>query len=322
MKHRNHQRTVPVARPPRWPLIFLTVLAGIGLVAAVMMSRPHPAWSEGAPIGCRILPPFVLAQGYGPDAQLSTVDTHYVGLTLRNPSQPDQGVYQHPSWDDAGYLGHTVIDRRGAIFTFPAPHSSLEVNPPAQQNRIYRVDPQSGVMTLFVELPAARPATAPGASPFGVLGLAYDCDTDSLYATSVAGSTRSTELGRVFQINAANGKIASQLEGFDGFGLAVYNSPEKRLYVGSARAPEVRSLGLDDQGQLVDRSWRQEVSMTRPTDRARRLTFEVGVLLVRGTSFTYNLAARSQRDEVVLPFRYDRTTDTWIAADDPHVDHS
>lgn len=317
----HHPTTPTSTRPPRWPLAFLGLLAGIALAAALTV-QAQPTWSEGAPTGCRALPPFVAALGYGPEAQIGTADTRLIGLTLTSPLHPERGSYQHPSWDDAGYLGHIVIDKRGAIFTFPAPHSSLEVNPPTLQNRVYRVDPQSGAMALFVDLPVAQLPGAAGASPFGVLGLAYDCDTDSLYIASVAGSTRGAEVGRIFQVSAASGALVSQVEGFDGFGLAVYNSSEKRLYVGSARYPELHSIALDGKGRLVEGTWQQELSLVRPTDRVRRLSFGPGELTVRAIGFTYNLAARSEREEAVYTVRYDPADDRWVQQGDPRIERS
>ncbi|MFN8424002.1 MAG: hypothetical protein U0470_11715 [Anaerolineae bacterium] len=54
------------------------------------------------------------------------------------------------------------------------PLVSLEDNPPALQNRVYRVDSASQALALFVDLPAAAPPS--GANPFGVIGLACSCD--------------------------------------------------------------------------------------------------------------------------------------------------
>ncbi|MCB0132045.1 MAG: hypothetical protein KDD78_14400, partial [Caldilineaceae bacterium] len=178
---------------------------------------------------CRSGPRFPAGLGYAPgQALIGTSLRGYIGLTLSDAADPNR-VFQDPSWDDAGSLGSWVYDRQGNIYVAPAPFVSLELNPPDLQNRIYRIDTDTGKMTLFAELPAAAPPS--GDNPFGVLGLFYDCDTESLYAGSVAGSTGTDEVGRLFQIDVADGTVIDTLEGIDAMGVGVFNHPDgKRLY--------------------------------------------------------------------------------------------
>ena len=94
-------------------------------------------------------------------------------------------TYQHPSWTQGGYLGPTVTDNGGNTYLFPIPWVNLLENPTAKQNIVYKIDAGTGVMAAFVQLPAGGELNE--RNPFGLLSLSFDCDTHSLYATSVAG---------------------------------------------------------------------------------------------------------------------------------------
>lgn len=83
-----------------------------------------------------------------------------MGLAVVDPAGNNgQGsLYQHPSWDDAGYLGAWTYDRDGNIYAAPVPLVSLVENPPDQQNQVYRVDSDSQAMAEWV-VPARGPAS-------------------------------------------------------------------------------------------------------------------------------------------------------------------
>lgn len=274
----------------------------------------------GPPDACRVRPRFISDLGMGDQIYIGTNLRGYTGLTLsaRDPSSGQMQVYQHPTWDDAGNLAPYVLDRAGNIYVGPAPFVSLDDNPPELQNRIYRVDSESGEMSLFMELPAAQPPSS--SNPFGVMGLAYDCDTNSLYASSLAGSTYDAELGRIFQIDIDSASIVGQLEDVDAFGVSPYRGVNgKRLYFGSARDSSVRSVPLDDEGHF-DGEQRVEFYLLAAEgggdDRAKRIQFpERGQMLVKGIEFNYTLRAASDFKERDYTYRYLPEDDAWAFED-------
>jgi hypothetical protein len=319
--------TPTVPRGWLWAGLLVVTVVGLGLATYFAAPRlPPPAPPGRFPQGpvslCNSLPPFARALGYDESAVLDTqAGENRKGLVLYSrPASPEQqptDVYQHPSWTSAGFLGQTATDKFGNIYAAPAPRISLFDNPPEKQNTLYKVDANTGVMAEFLPLPwAAAPSPE---SPYGLLGLAYDCDTHNLYASSVAGSTRLNEVGRIFHIDLNTGRVASQLEATDAFGLAVFNGVSgKRLYFGSARQSEIRSVALAEDGRFAGVS-RLEVSLAgwgaAGDDKARRLDFTVrNTLIVRGVEFTFSLIARSDRPQTTYTLNYDPNTDTWRLA--------
>jgi hypothetical protein len=259
--------------------------------------------------------------GFSQDASLSTADDRRMGLVLVEPAADGSPrKYQHESWTMAGWLGGLVLDERGNVYTVPAPRISLWDNPPEKQTILYRVEAESGVMAALLTLPAAQPPSA--ANPYGLMGLAYDCETRSLYVSSVAGSSRAAEAGRLFRVDVSGAapRLAAQLDGVDAIGLGVFNAAQgKRLYFGSARTSEVRSVALDAAGGFSGAP-RLEFNLAehdpRGDDKARRLTFDLaGGLQVDAMKFNFNLVATSEHQQNRYRYRYDASTDTWVFLD-------
>ncbi len=298
---------------------WLAAALAVGLAAAVWRQGAAPG--GGGPIGgvtaCQVLPQFAAALGVGPRAMFGTSLQGVKGLAVLDPDAAGAGrspVYQHPSWDDAGYLGPFVYDRRGDIYAAPVPLVSLADNPPAEQNRIVVIDSADQALTTFVELPSAQPPS--GANPFGVIGLAYDCDGDRLYASSVAGSDAATERGRLWRIELPSGTATPVLDGLDPFGVALFRGRDGlRLYYGLARQPELYSLALDAAGAAVGAP-RRELSLAElpapTTDKIRRIRFGDGpTMALHAYDFGYSLQVASERVERVLLFDYDAAADRW-----------
>ncbi len=285
------------------------------LTAVAPTPEPTLPPNLGPPTGCIRRPAFVSQLDLGNRIYIGTNLKGYQGLTLSaQRANGEMVVFQHPTWDDAGNLAAYVLDRDGNVYVAPAPFVSLEDNPPQEQNNIYKVDTNTGVMSLFMTLPWARPPDT--VNPYGVMGLAYDCDTHSLYASSVAGSTYDEELGRIFQIDLASAAVVSQLDKVDAFGLGVYQGVSgKRLYFGSARNSSIRSVALDEKGAL-DTEQRLEFYLLQAPggkdERAKKIQFpQKDEMLIKAIEFNYTLRAASDFVEHDYTYRYDLANDAW-----------
>lgn len=273
-------------------------------------------WVPGPVNQCRGTPKFPIEKlGFSRAVVFSTSERLNKGLQLIEPGADgtleNAKKYQHPSWTMGGYLGTFVVDRQGNVYTAPSPRISLIDNPPERANIIYKVDTESGVMSEFLNLPSALPPSSE--NPYGILALTYDCDTNSLYVTSVMGSTRAEQVGRIYRVDLNAGQVADQFDGFDGFGLAVFNLlTGKRLYVGSARTPEIYSLALDGSGNFWGEP-RLEATLTGAFNKPRRIDFNTrNQMLVRGIDFNFTLSATSEDRRTEYVFVYDDAAEKWI----------
>lgn len=299
-----------------WAPAAPSVVASIPTPTLAPTATSRPARPADAPLGivdyCKRSPKFRDSQGFSTRSVLSTAERGVKGASMIEIDVNGQVThrYQHPSWDDAGYLGHVVLDRGGNVYTFPAPYVSLLDNPPELQNILYRIDSATEEMTRFYTLTV--PALATDENPFGLMGLAYDCDTESLYASTVAGSTRAATLGQIVRLDLASREVRFRYEGVDAFGLGIYiGATGKRLYYGLARSPELYSIGVDEAGDLLD-DIRLEITLPDPTLKARRLIFaRDGTLEVRSRPFDFNLIVTSERPEVIFYYRFDEAAQGW-----------
>ncbi len=304
---------------PMWIVWLAVCLAtSIGLTAYFLYKKPAEQTSKktiGGVTACQQVPPFVRALGFGNKAAFSTSDRKIQGLILMEGEKK----YQHPSWKIAGSLAPITRDGKGNTFTAPAPWIDVLENKPDEQNKVYRVDGQTQEMKVFSDLPKAKLPTSQ--NPYGVLGLSFDCDTNSVYVSSVAGSTRNEINGRIFQVSA-DGKVVSQFEKTDAIGLSVFNSAKgKRLYFGQARTSEIWSIALDDKGSFSGEP-RKEISLetlgTRGDDKARRINFSPqNEMIVFGIEFGFNLIAPTEKQETIYRFRYDAAKDAWNYIEEP-----
>jgi hypothetical protein len=269
---------------------------------------------------CRVQPTFIRSLGFDPArAAFSTSERQNMGLTLLQLQQAgDTGkikTYQHPSWRMAGWLGPLQLDNRGNCFVAPLAVIQVLDNPPAQQNNIYRVDAQTGEMKLFAKLPMAD--TPHSRNPYGILGLAYLCESNVLYVSSVAGSTPAVEKGKVFAVDAQTGEVIDVLKDMDVMGLGVsYAGGKRNLYMGSARSSDIYTIALTEKGKF-NGSHRTACSITdngpRGDDKARKIRFDKsGNMQVYGISFNYNLTAPTEKQETLFTFSWNGEEGKWV----------
>lgn len=264
---------------------------------------------------CRANPKFMAKTGLGRQTAIDSRQRGFMGLRLQDMQSGK--TWQHETWDDAGHVGAFERDRQGNIYVAPTPEVSLTENPPELQNRIYKIDAQTAEMTLFMALPwASQPSPS---NPFGVLGLAYDCNTDSLYASSVAGSSAKQEKGRIYQIDVKNKKIINQLDNMDAIGVGVFNGKkDKRLFYGEARSSNVFSIGLDAKGGFYGEP-RYEFSLATlqggNSTKAKKIRFKetakpVYRMIVKEMEFGFRLPAENNPYNNQYLFQY-QADDTW-----------
>lgn len=278
--------------------------------------KTKTAQKTGIVTGCQKTPPFLAGLNFGNRTALSTSEKARPGLWLIEGERR----YQHPSWKAAGFLAPIERDKDGNIFVAPAPFINVLLNPPGEQNAVWKIDGRTQEMTKFLDLPYDVKLIDENA--FGALDLAYDCETESLYVSSVFGSTRDKEQGKIYRIDTKTKQASPVLENADGFGLGVFNTAKgKRLFYGLSRKSEVWSIALNADGTPTDPP-RKEVSLEnlgpRGDDKVRKITFQQnGEMLLFGIEFNFNLIAPTEKQEMVYRFRYNAQKDSWEQLPDP-----
>lgn len=285
-------------------LIGLAAVVGVGVVIALIFFAVQALRGPQVPTltdveGCRGFPAFTTDPTYGfrGGVVASTSVPERMGLVLLDPARGGQG-FQHPNgtWDDAGWLGPVVSDGEGNIYAGPVPRASLVDNPPVGANTLWVLQSATGVFTSYLTLEGAAPPSE--RNPFGVMGLAFDCDTNLLYVSSVAGSGPTSEVGRLSRVSVKDKAAVTVKEGVDALGLAVVKvDGQKRLLYGLARVGEVWSVALDEAGNAVGEP-RQEFALGNlggEDDRVLRIDVDKdeNALRILTVPFAFTLQARS-----------------------------
>jgi hypothetical protein len=287
------------------------------------VAPPAGVEARGDVIACLANPNFLPSiKGFGAGAYFSTSNRFLKGLVLEEKGQTALRTYQHPSWTKFGWLAGIHFDDKGNIYTVPAPRINILDNEPSDQNRVLKVDTNSGEMTVFAQLPnTAVTANAYEQNPYGALGIAFDCESRLLYVSSLAGSTRSKVAGRIYAIETTTGKIRATLSNVDAIGLHIHKrAGQKRLYFGSMRDPEIWSVEIDGEGGFKGDS-RFEFSLEgmgpRGDDRARKIAFTpLNEMFVTGIEFSVNLVAPTEKQESIYRFLYDSKLKQWVRKKD------
>ncbi|MFT3846738.1 MAG: hypothetical protein QM725_16885 [Lacibacter sp.] len=266
---------------------------------------------------CKKQPSFVRSIGFNPGrSAFSTSEKKTMGLVLvelQNQGEPRR--YQHPSWRMGGWMGPIQLDQFGNCFVGPVPVVNVYNNPTAKQNTLYKVDALSGIMNVFVELPVTDSVHA--VNPYGILGLAYLCETNTLYVSSVMSSDRTREKGVVYALDASTGEILDKIPGIDILGMGISYAPGTRtLYMGSARTSNIYAVTLTDKGKF---SSKPQVVLSlanlgpRGDDKVRRMRYnQYGAMLIYGVEFNFNLTAPTEKQETVYEFSWDDTEGKWV----------
>lgn len=265
--------------------------------------------ASGIGANCVTVPKFLGKLGLGSNASFDISDTHRLVLLVPVPNSDAVSKYQNQSWSSAGLVGAFALDRNGNLYVAPSPRLGPGVKAAKPQNVIYKVDTNTGNLAPYVPLP--DPDAPSPDNPFGIMGLAYDCDTNSLFVSTLAGSTAEKEAGHIYRVDLNLGAVAGRLDNVDALGLAVGSGASgKVLYFGSARAPQLRAVNLEASGDFQGSP--RDVGALTGSQRALRLTLSSPAdMMVQAVEFNLANADTPQGSEI--RFRYETSSDQWTA---------
>jgi hypothetical protein len=271
---------------------------------------------------CKRMPAFVKSLGFDlTRTAFSTSEKKIIGVVLvqkdlaKGVNSTGEKIYQHPSWKSAGSMGPIQLDPQGNCFVGPVPVINVIDNPTAKQNIIYKVDAVSGEMKPFIELPITD--AIPNNNPYGILGFAYLCESNTLYVSTVLGSDRQHENGVIYAVDITSGKVIDKIINTDAMGMGIsFISGNRKLYFGSARTQNIFSIILSSEGKFKTKP-QLEFSITdigpRGDDKVRRIKFDkAGQMQLHAIEFNFNLTAPTEKQESIYNFTWDEEKKIWV----------
>ena len=265
--------------------------------------------NAAAATNCAGTPKFISKFGFDNNVYFDTSETHRLILFAPVPNSDAVAKYQSQAWTQIGLVGAFVLDRAGNIYLAPSPRKGPGLKTAGAQNVLYKVDTNTGDISKFITLPDASAATPENV--YGIMGLAYACDTNSLYVSTLAGSNAKNEAGRIYRVDLNLGAVAGRLDSVDALGLAAGTGAKgAQLYFGAARTPKLRAVNLDAQGNFQGQA--RDISTLPGNERALHLQLtSPSAMLVQAVEFNSANANTPQGHEI--RYQYDTALDTWSA---------
>lgn len=290
------------------------------LYLSVCVSTAFAQSEDGDSESCVRKPRFIKTVGMQQPVAIDTKQSRLPGVVIRELKGAKRS-FRHPTWEQSGHVASTARDSNGNIFVVPFPSISLDINPLEKRNTIYKIDTITGKMSPFIELPIIGKASQ--RNPFGTMAITFECESNSLYVSSVANSTPSEIRGGIYKVDPETAEIDSQLSGVDAIGVAIFNTGDgKRLYYGDARSSSVYSLPLMENGGFSPlETARFEFSLLRvkngDSTQVRKIRFlrdkQNGYKLVATeTEFSFRLLAESGRRFRDYEFLWDQSSGKWL----------
>ncbi len=150
----------------------------------------------------------------------------------------------HPKqWEQFAYLGTYVLDPKGNIYLTPMPFISIDPTTFNLQTNIYRLDTQTGKLSLWMHLDDVNPSPN---NPYGVTAIAYDCTDGTLWVSAIDESSYKSQKGVIYHIDPRTKRVLHRIEGFDALSLAVAKGEkgERVLLAGSAREAALYAINI------------------------------------------------------------------------------
>jgi hypothetical protein len=208
---------------------------------------------------------------------LSVIGLHNITGTIppRNTNYAAP-TYNNAQWTNAkigGVFGVT-LDSAGNIYVAATTlYFTKSVGIGNSHGSIYKIANGTGAVTLLVNLPASAVGT-PNAAGLG--NIAYDCNTRTLFATSL-------DTGRIYQINPTTGAIVATFDHGLSLSTPVADDPSKTYTQPVRRVFAVRPDG----NRLRYSVWRENDGAPDPT--AANEIWSIGLNSVTGFNGTPQL---------------------------------
>ena len=204
----------------------------------------------------------------------------------------------HPKqWEQYAHLGTYAPDSAGNLYLVPTPYISIEPTTFNLQKNIYKLDSQTGRLTLWMHIDDIRPSAT---NPYGLSAITYDCDDGTLWAAAIDESDYRRQKGVIYHIDPRTKEILWRLEGVDALSLALLKSAKgKYLLLGSARDNALYAYPIEDQKRIGKPI--KLLELPNPNEHIRKIKV-VGNnrLELQSIPFSYTLIAQTAKKDRIV----------------------
>jgi hypothetical protein len=285
-----------------WPIVAALVVVGaaLGWVASLPQTPASPTRAETAAVTNRGIgsfaaqkrcgrPPRFLRKLHIPQpVMIDLSQKRYTGIALL--FGPEFSKALHPKqWEQYEHFSTYAVDEAGHIYLVPTPFISIRPTTFTLQQKLYRLDTDTGRVEIWMEFDDVRPSER---NPYGINAIAYDCRDKTLWVGAIDESDYTHQRGVIYHIDPRTKTILSRYEGFDALTLMRIETDEGAfLLAGSARDNVLYAFRLDG-GRLQPPQALLEIP--NATERIRKIKVRgPNRLELQTIPFSYSLIAQT-----------------------------
>jgi len=207
-----------------------------------------------------------------------------------------QKVLHAKQWETFGALGTYSLDKKGNLYLVPMPYISIEKKTFQQQKSIYKLDSQTGKLSIFLTLKDVFPSAN---NPYGIQAITYDCSDETLWVSAIDESNYQSQKGKIYHIDIKNKKIIETVSGIDALSLHIVNATNgKFLLVGSARYNKLYAYALN-KNTKVQYPAQELFTLPLHTEHIRKIKIHKEKIELQVIPFTYTLIAQTGKEDRV-----------------------
>jgi hypothetical protein len=233
---------------------------------------------------------------------------HYKGLAFLFGRGLRRAVHLK-SWERFDYFGSYALDREGNIYLTPMPFISVKPYTFNLQKNIYKLDSRSGKLSIWLTIDEVN---ATSNNPFGIISVAYDGDSNSLWISAIDRSDYFHSRGVIYQIDIASKEIVQKIESIDALTIKLVETTKgKYLLAGLAKDNSLVALEIKD-GRLSSKQIKLfETPNIEEHIRKIRVAGEKH-LKVETIPFSYTLIAETGERSIRRKYNFYYEKDSWV----------
>lgn len=219
-----------------------------------------------------------------------------------------QKVLHPEQWEQYEHFSTYSVDQKGNVYLIPTPFISIRPTTFNLQKNIYKLDTQSGKISIFMHFEDVIPSAD---NPYGINAITYDCDDETLWVAAIDKSNYESQKGVIYHINIQTKELLQKVEGFDVLSMTIVKSEKgKYLLVGSARDNGLYAYSLSE-GQL-SKTPKKLLELPLSNGHIRKIKVKGENLLeLQSIPFSYTLIAQtSKKDRTFYEVKFNKNT--WI----------
>lgn len=261
---------------------------------------------------CVQLPKFLKKLKIKQPVMIDLSQKRYKGIALLHGQRLEKVL--HPKrWEQYENFSTYALDREGNIFLAPMPFISIKPTTFNLQKNIYKLHSDSGKLEIFMHFDDVLPSPD---NPYGVNGLVYDCDDNTLWVSAIDETSYKEQKGLIYHVDLKRKKVLQKVHAKDALSLSLVKSTQgKYLLAGAARSSGLYAYKIETLNgkQVMSEGAKKLLELPNPNEHIRKIKVTgKNTLALQTIPFSYSLIAQTaKKDRLLYDAAWDQYKKKW-----------